>query len=50
MLAEADEGEHGGLGIAPASHGTFSWSADISGLLYRGACISPPSGPAAKAA
>ena len=24
-LVEVDEGGHGGLGIAPTSHGTFSW-------------------------
>lgn len=31
---KVDEGEHGGLGIAPASHGTFSWATGVMRPLY----------------
>ena len=33
-FVEVDEGEHGGLWIAFASHRTFSWSGELSESLY----------------
>lgn len=34
-LVELDEDEHGGVCMAPAYHGTFSWTVELVSPLYR---------------